>query len=304
MTSALQYLFDALSLGSLYALAALGIALIFGVMRLVNFAWGEVIAFCVFSLIVPTTETVTTLALGALPAPVLIVLVLLIGAALSVGMELLVFRHLRRVNAATTMVAAFAVGTMVLHGLMALHGSRPKAIDLWSELNVPMIFLGARVPALQLLTISVTALLLVGLVWMLRHTRIGLEMRAAAEDFDMARMLGVRANQVILVAFALSGVLAAIVGLLMVTKTGVLDIRMGGSIMLVAFIATVIGGLGSLVGAVLAGFLMGLVSTALQAGLPMDARPFRDALLYLAVIALLVWRPSGLFVTSTSTQRV
>jgi len=304
MTSVLQYLFDVLSLGSLYALAALGIALIFGVMRLVNFAWGDVIAFSAFSLIVPTTDAMTTLAIGALPAPLLVVLVLLIGAALSIGMELLVFRRLRHANAATTMVAAFAVGTVVVNVLLMMHSSRPKAIDLWSGLNAPLDLWGARVPALQLVTIVVAGLLLAGLVWMLRRTRIGLEMRAAAEDFDMARMLGVRANQVILVAFGLSGALAAAVGLLMLTKTGVADIRMGGSMMLVAFVATVIGGLGSLCGAVLAGFLMGLVSTSLQAWLPMDVRPFRDALLYLAVIVLLVLRPGGLFVTSAATQRV
>lgn len=304
MQEILQFLIDALSLGSLYALAALGIALIFGVMRLVNFAWGDVISFCAFSLIVPTTEAVTRMAVGALPAPMLITTVLVIGAALSIGLELMVFRRLRHASAATTMVAAFAVGTVVLNVLLAMHGSRPKAVDLWSDLNAPLNFLGARIPALQIVTIAVAALLLAGLVWMLRHTRVGLEMRAAAEDFDMARMLGVRANRVILVAFGMSGGLAAIVGLLMLTKTGVADIRMGGSMMLVAFVATVIGGLGSLGGAVLAGFLMGLVSTALQAWLPMDLRPFRDAFLYLAVIVLLVVRPSGLFVTSAVTQRV
>lgn len=304
MQNSLQFLIDALSLGSLYALAALGIALIFGVMRLVNFSWGDVISFSAFSLIVPTTESVTRMAVGALPAPMLITTVLVIGAALSIGLELLVFRRLRHASAATTMVAAFAVGTVVLNVLMALHSSRPKAVDLWSDLNAPLDILGARVPALQVVTIVVAMSLLIGLAWMLRHTRVGLEMRAAAEDFDMARMLGVRANRVILVAFGLSGALAAIVGLLMLTKTGVVDIRMGGSMMLVAFVATVIGGLGSLGGAVLAGFLMGLVSTALQAWLPMDLRPFRDALLYLAVIVLLVVRPGGLFVTNAATQRV
>ncbi|QTD46011.1 branched-chain amino acid ABC transporter permease [Ottowia testudinis] len=304
MAELLQYLFDALSLGSLYALAALGIALIFGVMRLVNFAYGDVISFCAFALIVPTTEAVSRMMLGALPTPLLIVSVLAVGAGLSIALEWLVFRRLRHANPATTMVAAFAVGFVILNVLLALHSSRPKSVDLWSPLNTPLNLLGARVPALQLVTIGIAGALLVGLVWMLRRTRVGLEMRAAAEDFSMARMLGVRANRVILVAFGLSGALAATVGLLMITKTGVADIRMGGPMMLIAFVATVIGGLGSLSGAVLAGFLMGFISTLLQALLPMEARPFRDAFLYLAVIALLVVRPAGLFVTRASTQRV
>lgn len=304
MTDLLQYLFDALSLGSLYALAALGIALIFGVMRFVNFAYGDVITFCTFSLILPTTDAMTRLSLGALPAPLLVAAVLAAGAALSLILEIVVFRRLRHANAATTMVAAFAIGFVIINALLALHGSRPKSIDLWSELNTPLSVWGARVPLLQLVTIATAGVILMGLVGMLRYTRVGLEMRAAAEDFTMARMLGVRANRVIMVAFGLSGALAAMVGLLMLTKTGVLDIRMGGPMMLTAFVATVIGGLGSLTGAVLAGFLMGLISTLLQAWLPVEARPFRDAFMYLAVIVLLVWRPSGLFVTSVSTQRV
>ena len=304
MNDILQYLFDALSLGSLYALGALGIALIFGVMRLVNFAYGDVITFCSFSLILPTTDAVTHLALGVLPAPLLIIAVLAVGAGLSIVLEIAVFRQLRHANAATTMVAAFAIGYVVMNVLLVMHGSRPKSVDLWSDLNAPLMVLGARVPLLQVVTIGTAAAVLLGLVGILQHTRVGLEMRAAAQDFTMARMLGVRANRVILMAFGLSGALAALVGLLMLTKTGVVDIRMGGPMMLTAFVATVIGGLGSLSGAVLAGFLLGLVNTLLQAWLPVEARPFRDAFLYLAVIAFLVWRPAGLFVTSASTQRV
>ena len=139
---------------------------------------------------------------------------------------------------------------------------------------------------------------------MLKHSRAGLEMRAAAEDFNMARGLGVKANRVILLAFALSGVLAALIGLLMLSQTGLVDIRMGAPMMLVAFVSTVIGGLGSLQGAVLGGLLIGVVSTLLQALLPLEARSFRDAFVYLSVIALLLWRPNGLFVTSAVRQRV
>lgn len=304
MTDFLQFIIDAASLGSLYALAALGIALIFGVMKLVNFAWGDVISFCAFSLLIPTTEAITVLGIGRLPAPLLLVLVLCAGAGLSIALELLVFRHFRHAAAPTTMVASFAIGTVILNGLLVLHGSRPKAVDLWSGLNQPLGLWGVRVPAVQVVTIVVALCLLGAMAWMLSRTRIGLEMRAAAQDFDMARMLGVRANRVILYAFGVSGALAAVVGLLMLTKTGVADIRMGAGVMLTAFVATVVGGLGSLNGAVLAGFLLGAVSTALQAWLPPEIRPFRDAFLYFAVIALLVWQPDGLFGKGRSGQRI
>jgi branched-chain amino acid transport system permease protein len=114
----------------------------------------------------------------------------------------------------------------------------------------------------------------------------------------------VRANRVIMLAFALSGALAAAIGLILVTQTGTVDIQMGVNVMLVAFIATVIGGLGSLPGAVVAGFLIGGVSSLMQAYLPADARPFKDAFVYAAVIATLIWRPNGLFAPRSAKQRV
>ena len=304
MTTTLQYLFDALSLGSLYALGALGIALIFGVMRLVNFAHGDVITFSIFVLVAPTSEAMAPLWVGAWSTPLIVITVLAMGAGLSVVSEWVVFRHLRHAGPATTMMASFALGFVIQNTLLVLHSSRPKAVNLWPALNMPVNLLGARVPALQLLMVGITLLLLLGLAWMLKRSRVGLEMRAAAEDFDMARMLGVKANRVILVAFALSGALAALIGLLMVSQTGLVDIRMGAPMMLVAFVATVIGGLGSLAGAVLGGFLIGVVSTLLQAFLPLDARDFRDAFVYLSVIVLLLWRPHGLFVTGAARQRV
>lgn len=304
MTATLQYLFDALSLGSLYALGALGIALIFGVMRLVNFAHGDVMTFAIFALVAPTTEAAAPLWVGAWSTPLVVLGILAVGAGLSVLSEWLVFRHLRHATPATTMMASFALGFVIQNSLLVLHSSRPKAVNLWPALSAPVDLLGARVPALQLLIIAITMGLLCGLAWMLKRSRVGLEMRAAAENFDMARMLGVKANRVILVAFALSGMLAALIGLLMVSQTGLVDIRMGAPMMLVAFVATVIGGLGSLSGAVLGGFLIGTVSTLLQAWLPLDARAFRDAFVYLAVILLLLWRPHGLFVTGASRQRI
>ena len=150
----------------------------------------------------------------------------------------------------------------------------------------------------------ITIAILVALTAFLRRTRYGLDMRAAAENFTMARMLGVRANRVIRLAFAISGALAAAVGLILVNQTGTADIQMGVSVMLVAFIATVIGGLGSLTGAVLAGYLIGAASVVMQVVLPLDARPFRDAFVYGAVIVLLIWRPQGLFAPSSNKQRI
>ncbi|MDP2738169.1 MAG: branched-chain amino acid ABC transporter permease [Pseudorhodobacter sp.] len=304
MASVLQIVFDALSLGSLYALGALGIALIFGVMRLVNFAHGDVIAFSVFVLLWPSVDAVAVAFAGNLPWFLLVPFVLAMGAGLSVLSELLVFRRFRKANPATMMIASFALGFVIRHLLLMLFSSRPKSISLFPMLSQPVELFGARIPLLQVVTILVTIAVLVGLTSFLRRTRYGLEMRAAAENFTMARMLGVRANRVIMAAFALSGALAAAIGLILVAQTGTVDIQMGGAVMLMAFIATVIGGLGSLPGAVLAGFLLGAASVLMQVVLPADARPFRDAFVYGAVILVLIWRPQGLLTARGTKERV
>jgi branched-chain amino acid transport system permease protein len=304
MTAILQIIFDALSLGSLYALGALGIALIFGVMRLVNFAHGDYIAFCVFAMLWPSIDATAIVFAGNLPTVILVPLILAVGAGLSDLSEILIFRRLRNANPATMMIASFALGYVIKNFLLMLFSSRPKSIDLWSSLSQQMEIAGARIPLLQVLTIGITIVILLGLTAFLKRTRYGLEMRAAAENFTMARMLGVRANRVIMLAFAVSGMLAAAIGLILVTQTGLSDIQMGVSVMLVAFIATVIGGLGSLPGAVIAGFLIGGASVLMQVILPLEARPFRDAFVYGAVIACLLWRPQGLFAPKAAKQRV
>lgn len=304
MTALLQVLFDALSLGSLYALGALGIALIFGVMRLVNFAHGDYIAFCVFAMLWPSIDAAAIVFAGNLPTVVLVPFILAVGAGLSVLSEIVVFRRFRNANPATMMIASFALGFVIKYFLLMLYSSRPKSIDLWSNLTQQIEIFGARIPPLQVITIAVTIVILIALTAFLKRTRFGLEMRAAAENFTMARMLGVRANRVIMLAFAVSGMLAAAIGLILVTQTGTVDIQMGANLMLVAFVATVIGGLGSLPGAVLAGYLIGAATVVMQVVLPPDARPFRDAFVYGAVIAMLIWRPNGLFAAKAAKQRV
>jgi len=304
MTEFIQMIIDALSLGSLYALGALGIALIFGVIRLVNFAHGDTIAFCVFALLWPSIDAAAIVFAGNLPTILLIPLILLLGAGLSVLSEIIVFRRFRSANPATMMIASFALGFVIRYFLLMLYSSRPKSINLWANLSEPIDLYGARVPLLQIVTVAITLGILGLLTLFLKRSRYGLEMRAAAENFTMARMLGVRANRVIMLAFALSGMLAAATGLIVVTQTGTVDIQMGASLMLIAFIATVIGGLGSLTGAVIAAYLIGAASVLMQVVLPLDARPFRDAFVYGAVILTLIWRPNGLFVPRSAKQRV
>src|SRR5205823_2098482 len=149
------------------------------------------------------------------------------------------------------LITSFAVSYFIENAVIMIYGGRAKAVNLWPDLMDPILIAGLRVPKLQMLTIVVTLVLLALLAVFLRRTPLGVAMRAASEDFRMARLLGVRANRVIAVAFAISGFLPAAVSFLLVAQTGVLSFHMGVSLVLFAFVATVVGGMGSLAGAVL-----------------------------------------------------
>jgi branched-chain amino acid transport system permease protein len=294
MDRLVQTAVDAVSVGGLYALTALGIGLIFGVMRLINFAHGELITATAYAL----------LALFGQPLPVVLLGGLLAAVLLALATERASFRPLRGADPATLLIASFAVSFFLQKTLILFVGSRPKGIDFLPALGRQIEFLGVRLQSLQLVTILVSAVLLGALTWLLKATRFGLHMRAAAEDFRMARMLGVRANRVIAGAFAISAVLAATVSCLVVAQSGIVQPRMGLQLVIIAFVGTVIGGLGSLAGAALGGFLVGVATILLQALLPPDLRVFREAFVFAAVTLVLFVRPQGLMPARGLRERV
>jgi branched-chain amino acid transport system permease protein len=300
----LQALVDALSLGSLYALAALGVGLLFGVLRLINFAYGDFITIAGYALLVPGAGEVARVVVGHWPWPFLIPTVIAVVVILTLLADILVFRPLRQAKPAVLMIASFAIGFIIQNVLIVTYKARPQAVGIWSSLTEAVDVYGLRVPQLQLVTIAVALILLVVLVIFLKWSPFGIQMRAAAEDFRMARMLGVRGNTVIGTAFIISGILAAIVSLLFVAQVGVVNFHMGTPLMIFAFIATVIGGMGSLPGAVAGGYIVGITATFLQILLPEPLRPFRDAFVFAVVIVILVVRPQGLVVTRAARERV
>lgn len=294
MERAVQTLVDAVSVGSLYALTALGIGLIFGVMRLINFAHGELITIAAYTL----------LALFGQPVPVMLFGAMAVAVALALLTERAAFRPLRNADPTTLLISSFAVSFFLQKLLVLVVGSRLKGLNFLPELGREVPVLGIRLQILQFVTIIVSIVLLTSLTWFLRTTRLGLQMRAAAEDFRMARVLGVRANRVIAMAFALSGVLAAAVSCLIVVQTGVVQPRMGLQLVVIAFVGTVIGGLGSLSGAALGGFLVGAASILLQALLPPGLRAFREAFVFIAVTLVLLFRPQGLVPARGLRERI
>ena len=286
MIQIVQGTIDALSLGGMYALTALGIALIFGILRLVNLAHGELIMLAAYAIFFVAAST---------PFAVLVGAAVVAAVLAALAMERIAFRPMRSASPATLMVASFGVSYFLQNLAVVAMGSQSKPIGLTGFLTESLGLGPFRVAMLDLITIVTTLTLLALLAAFLRYTLLGLKMRAAAEDFRMARLLGVRASPVIAVAFLISGAFAGIVAVLLVARTGTASPTMGITPLIIGIVAVVIGGMESLSGAVLGGLVLGFLTTGLQVLLPLDLQPFRDAVVFGAVIVFLLFRPQGIF---------
>ena len=289
MTAVLQHAMDALSLGALYALVALGIAMIFGIIRLVNFAHGDLIMVGGYVFLLLQHQAV----------PVVIIGVIAAVAVLALLMDRVGFRPLRDASPATLFITSFALSYLIESIMLMTVGSAAKSASLPLTLSQAFNVGGVRISHLDVITIGTTLVLIGLLALFLKRTQLGLQMRAAAEDFRTARLLGVRANRVIAAAFAISGMLAAVVALIVVAQTDELTPTVGQSYVLIGFVATVVGGLGSLSAAALGGLIVGVVTVLLQVELPSSLQAFRDAFVFGIVIAILLLRPQGLVVVKS-----
>jgi branched-chain amino acid transport system permease protein len=294
MTELGQNLIDALALGSLYALIALGITLVYTVMGMMNFAHGEFIMLAAYALYV----------LAGLPFGVAVAGALLTGAAVALFAERVAFRPVRNADLSAQLVTSLAVAAILQNIVTVAVNARAQSVETPAALSETTNIGGIVVPNLEFVTLGLTAIVLGGLGWLLYRTRTGLTMRAAAENFDMARLLGVRANRVIAISFAISGALAAAVGVLIVMQTGQVSPTMGLTPVLVGFVAVVIGGFGRIFGAVIGGLLLGVLSSLLGVYLPDGLVPFRDAIVFTVPVLILIFRPHGLLGGEVARARV
>ncbi|HMQ54911.1 MAG TPA: branched-chain amino acid ABC transporter permease [Anaerolineae bacterium] len=289
-----QQLINALSLGSIYALLALGLAMVFSVLGMLNFAFGELVTitgYVMFWLVAAQISFVTAAVAGIIFATVASMLV-----------EQVAFRPLRRAPFVTLLFSSFAVAVIIQNLIRQLISPRPQGVP------VPGIFdevwrIGTfQIGVLPMITLGVGLVALSLLAAFLQRTWWGLAIRAAALDFEVARLMGIRANRVIALAFAISGFLAGVAGVLWVARRGTVTPDMGFVPILKAFIAVVIGGLGNLWGAVLGGFVLAFLEIALDVILPVSYRPFTEAFSLIAVVVILYFRPQGLIATRSGER--
>jgi len=293
--SVIQFTVDALSLGSLYALMALGLVMIYGILRLVNFAYGELIMVAGYTLYLLDGTALPWLVM----ATVAVIMAILTGLAT----ELVAFRPVRAKSVTAVLITSFAFSTLLQNAALLFISPRARLVPLPDIFTQTMEIAGVIIPLRNLLTIVCSILLLVLFAVILKRTVLGIALRAAASHFTMARMLGVPANLVISIAFAISGLLAGVVALFWFGRIGSVVPGIGLEPLLVAFIATVIGGMRSLLGAVVGGFLLAFVDISLNYLLPQNLLQFRDAFTFSMVILLLLFRPQGLVAGPATGQR-
>ena len=292
----LQSLIDGVGLGAVYAVVGVGIGLVFGVMRLVNFAYGELI----------TAGGYTLSLLSGAPGIVAIIVCFAVVVTLALIQERVAFRPLRGASPATMLIATFAVSFLLQNVYLLIFGSRGSTVGTLGQLNQAIAIGSLRIRYITIVAAVAGAALLGGLTFVLNRTMIGLQLRAAAADLRTARTLGVRADRVITAAFAISGLLAASVAILLTVQSPLVTPDYGVSITIFALIGVVVGGLDRLLTASLGGFAIGFAQAFVGDLLPSSGSQYLPSVVYGLVVLILVLRPSGLFASRrvTAAERV
>jgi branched-chain amino acid transport system permease protein len=291
-----QTLADALALGAVYALMAVGIGLVFGVLRLVNFAYGQLVMAGAFALALASQ--------WGWPVWAGIVLCFAVVLALSMLMDRLVFRPLRGHSPAVMLIATFAVAFLLQNIALLWFGPLGKIASSLAFLNQPWTISSVDIRKIAVVSVVVAVVCLLLLQLVLERTDIGLHMRASSMDFETARMLGVRANRVIGFAVLLSGALAAVVAVMLTVQNPLVtpDFALRDTIVVLA--GVVVGGMNRPVPATLGGFTIGFATGLLGGALPTSQSQYIDSFIFAAVIVVLLVRPNGLFTRTRTVERV
>ena len=284
MQELLPYLINGISIGGQYALIAIGYTLVYGILRLINFAHGDV--FMVAGLIM-------VYASASMPMYLSLPLVIVATVALGFMIERVAYKPLRTAPRMSVMISAIGVSYLIQNLAFYITGGVPQPVNNmipWISENVTV--LGASTKRVTLVTPVLTIILVVVLVLLIKKTKVGMAMRAAARDFETAQLMGVKINSVISATFVIGSFLAAIGAMLYFTNYPSVAIGSGGMPGLKAFVAAVFGGIGSIPGAVVGAFLIGLCEEVIKG---LGYTTFSDAFTFALLIVVLCVKPTGLF---------
>lgn len=289
-----QHLVNGISLGSLYALIAIGYTMVYGILLMINFAHGDIVMMaCYFAFF--------GIAVFHLPWYIAFLGVIIITALLGVLLERTAYRPLRSAPKNSLLISAIGASFLLENLANYLFSGRPQRFPDIPLLSQSIDIAGLQVQAISIVTPIVTLLSLAVLLHIVNHTKIGMSMRAVSKDYEIARVMGVDIDKVISITFAIGSALAAIGAIMWGIRYPGITPMMGVMPGLKCFIAAVIGGVGNIQGAVLGGFILGLGEIMIVAFFP-QLSGYRDAFAFVVLIVILFYKPTGLLGVKTTEK--
>lgn len=286
MATFMQQLTNGISLGSLYALIAIGYTMVYGILRLINFAHGDIVMMAAYF-------AFFGIAVFHIPWYITFLAVVLLTALLGIVVERTAYRTLRDAPRSSILISAIGVSFLLENLATYLFSGIPKAFPEFRFMTTPFSIGEVLIQPLVIVVPVVTILLLFVLLFIVNKTRLGMAMRAVSKDYETARLMGIEINSVISATFGIGSGLAAVGALMWGMKYSSIQPLMGVMPGLKCFIAAVIGGIGNIKGAVLGGFILGLAEILLVAFLP-SLTGYRDAIAFIILIIILLFRPMGI----------
>ena len=311
MTAFLQNCLNGISIGSIYALIAIGYTMVYGILRLINFAHGDIFMMAGYFMIICMTDLL-------IPWYISLLLVVLFTVLLGVFIERIAYKPLRDAPRMSIMISAIGVSYFLQNLVLYITGGLSKvypAIPFISQ-SVTLTLFGVTLPTTKvatLITPPLTILLVIGLVLLINHTKIGMAMRAVSKDFETSQLMGIKINRVISATFVIGSFLAAIGSMLYFTNYPSVVATSGSMPGLKAFVAAVFGGIGSIPGAVIGAFIIGICENIIKgldlilfkAGIThkmLGLTTFSDAFTFVLLIVILIIKPTGLFGEKTTDK--
>ena len=278
----IETLINGLSMGSTYAMIALGYTMVYGIAKMLNFAHGDIIMVGGYMIFVTMTATGNPI-LGLLAAVVFCVI-------LGVTIEKVAYKPLRGASPLAVLITAIGVSYLLQSTAQIIFGTAPKMVNIAELGNLNIA--GLTIPVYTLVTLGCSVVIMTALSLFVKYTKTGRAMIAVSEDKGAAQLMGINVNRIIMITFAIGSALAAFAGLFMLMKSPSLTNTLGAMPGIKAFTAAVIGGIGSIPGAMLGGVLMGVVE-AISLTIPAIA-PYTDAIEFIILIIILLVRPTGI----------
>lgn len=282
----LQHLVNGISLGSLYALLAIGYTMVYGILRLINFAHGDIFMLSTYIAFYSVTAFL-------LPWWAAFLIAIILTALLGMILERTAYRPLRNSPRISIMISAIGASFLIENLAIVIFGGRPKAFPIPTVFSHVLVIGNVSISIITIIIPIITAIALVVLNYIVNKTKTGMAMRAVSKDYDAAKLMGININSIISFTFGAGSAMAAIGGILWGLRYPQLIPLMGVMPGLKCFIAAVIGGIGNIKGAVLGGFILGLGEIAIVASSP-ALSGYRDAFAFVLLIIILLVKPTGL----------